>query len=73
MTWLVLLLFGLVILHAFLSLKYNYDWIGVTTKKWLMPRRATTSVTDLYPIPATPYMDRIGSFTRVPKMKENRF
>jgi hypothetical protein len=73
MTWLVLLLFGLVILHAFLSLKYNYDWIGVTTKRWLMPRRGTASVTELYPIPKTPYMDRFGSFTRVPKMKENRF
>jgi hypothetical protein len=70
MVWLIALLLGLVALHAFMRMKYNYDWIGATAKKWLLPKR-TDSVTDLYPIPTTPYMDRFGQYTKVPKMKEN--
>jgi hypothetical protein len=70
MVWLIALLLGLVALHAFMSLRYNYDWIGTTVKKWLLPR-GELSVTDLYPIPATNYMDRFETYTRIPKMKEN--
>ena len=70
MSWLLLLLLTGVALHAFLSLKYNYDWIGSNIKKLVIPVRER-SVTDLYPIPAAPYMDRFESYTHIPKMKEN--
>jgi hypothetical protein len=70
MTWLVLLLLLGVAIHGFLSLKYNYDWIGTNVRKMFVPI-SDRSVTDLYPIPAVPYMDRFESYTRVPKMKEN--
>jgi bacteriorhodopsin len=70
MVWLVALLLGFVALHAFMSMRYNYDWIGTTVKKMLLPVRER-SVVDLYPIPTAPYMDRMGSYTRIPKMKEN--
>lgn len=70
MGWLILLLLLGVAIHAFLSLKYNYDWIGANIRKLMIPVRER-SVTDLYPIPAVPYMDRFESYTRIPKMKEN--
>lgn len=70
MGWIVLALLLFVAIHAFLSLRYNYDWIGTNIRKALLPTR-DLSVTDLYPIPTVPYMDRIGLYTRVPKMKEN--
>jgi hypothetical protein len=70
MMWLVGLLLGFVALHAFLSLRYNYDWIGTNARKWLLSKK-DLSVTDLYPIPQTHYMDRFESYTRIPKMKEN--
>ena len=68
--WILLALLAFIALHAFMSMRYNYDWIGSTAKKWLLPKQQM-SVTDLYPIPTTPYMDRFGSYTRTPKMKEN--
>jgi hypothetical protein len=70
MAWLIILLLLGVAIHGVMSLKYNYDWLGHTIKKVFVPP-ADQSVTDLYPIPATPYMDRFGSYTRIPKMKEN--
>ncbi len=70
MGWVILLLLVAVALHAFLSLKYNYDWIGANVRKLITPVRSR-SVTDLYPIPATPFMDRFEQYTRIPKMKEN--
>ena len=70
MVWVIGLLLLFVAIHAFLSLRYNYDWIGANVRKFLLPR-AGVSVTDLYPIPTAPYMDRFGSYTRIPKMKEN--
>jgi hypothetical protein len=70
MGWIILGLLLLVAIHAFLSLRYNYDWIGSKTRQWLLPS-SQLSVTDLYPIPTTPYMDRFESYTRIPKMKEN--
>ncbi len=69
MGWIILVLLLLVGIHAFLSMRYNYDWIGTKAKQWLIP--SSMSVTDLYPIPTTPYMERFGSYTRIPKMKEN--
>jgi len=71
MVWLIVVLLLVVAIHAFLSLKYNYDWIGTNVKKWVARNTRDLSVTELYPIPTVPYMDRIGSYTRIPKMKEN--
>ena len=68
MGWIILVLLTFVAIHAFLSLRYNYDWIGSNVKK-LLPRQE--SVTELYPIPAAPFVDRMGVYTRIPKMKEN--
>jgi hypothetical protein len=71
MAWLILLLLMAVAIHAFLSLRYNYDWIGSNVRKFVGTRAGSDSVTELYDIPAVPYMDRFESFTRIPKMKEN--
>ena len=68
--WIIILLLLFVAIHAFLSLRYNYDWIGANVRKFLIPRESL-SVTDLYPIPTVPYMDRFGIYTKIPKMKEN--
>ena len=70
MAWLILIMLLVVAIHGFLSLKYNYDWIGHNIKKVFTPINQR-SVTDLYPIPPTPYLDRFESYTRIPKMKEN--
>jgi hypothetical protein len=70
MGWIILLLLLAVAIHSFLSLNYNYDWIGANIRKLIIPVRQR-SVTDLYPIPPTPYLDRFESYTRIPKMKEN--
>lgn len=70
MAWIILLLLLGVAIHGYMSLKYNYDWLGYTIKKVFVPPQ-DQSVTDLYPIPTAPYMDRFESYTRIPKMKEN--
>ncbi len=70
MAWLILVMLLAVAIHGFLSIKYNYDWIGHNIKKMFTPVR-DQSVTDLYPIPNVPFMDRFESYTRIPKMKEN--
>lgn len=70
MAWLILVMLLMVAIHGFLSLKYNYDWIGNNIKKMFTPI-SQRSVTDLYPIPKTPFMDRFEQYTRIPKMKEN--
>lgn len=66
----VLLMF--VIVHSYLSLRYGYDWIGNTVRKMTVNKR-DVSITDLYPIPQVPYMDRFGQYTKIPKMKENTY
>jgi hypothetical protein len=56
-----------------MSVRFGYDWIGTQTRKALAKtfNSRHASVTDLYNIPAVPYMDRFGTFTKIPKMKEN--
>lgn len=64
----------IVLLHMYMSVRYGYDWIGTTVRRALhRQHHEGASVTDLYPIPATPYMDRFGSFTKIPRMKQNGF
>jgi len=31
----------------------------------------SNSITELYPIPAVPFMDRFSEYTKIPKMKES--
>ena len=63
-----------ILLHMYVSIRYQYDWIGQTTKKFFRRTHPEgPSVTDLYAIPATPYMDRFSEFTKVPRMKHNAF
>ena len=66
-------LIAFVVIHAYMSMRYGYDWIGVTTRKMMVQSGLTrsSSVTELFNIPRTPYMDRFGTFTKIPKMKEN--
>lgn len=67
-------LLGMVLLHMYMSIGYGYDWIGSTVRKMMHRRhREGASVTELYPIPATPYLDRFGEWTKVPRMKHNAF
>ena len=68
-------LIGFVVIHAYMSVRYGHDWIGTTTRKMMVQSGLTksSSVTELFNIPRTPYMDRFGSFTKIPKMKENAF
>jgi hypothetical protein len=61
-----------VLIHSYMSVRYGYDWIGAQTRKVIA--RAMTksnSITDLYPIPAVPFMDRFSQYTKIPKMKES--
>ncbi len=62
-------LLAFVLIHSYVSMRYGFDWIGNTTRK--VVARSNVSVTDLYSIPAVPYMDRFGQYTKIPKMKEN--
>jgi hypothetical protein len=70
---LIAVLLGFVALHSYMSVRFGYDWIGSQTRKVLAKtfNSRHASVTDLYNIPAVPYMDRFGTFTKIPKMKEN--
>lgn len=68
MAWIIFVLLLIVAIHACMSVRYNYDWIGANVRK-LIPHEM--SVTELYPIPSTHYMDRFETYTRIPKMKEN--
>lgn len=66
----ILVLF--VLIHSYMSVRYGYDWIGAQTRKVIA--RAMTksnSITELYPIPAVPFMDRFSQYTKIPKMKES--
>lgn len=67
------ILLAFVLIHSYVSMRYGFDWIGNTTRKVIARtfNPATASVTDLYSIPAVPYMDRFGQYTKIPKMKEN--
>lgn len=62
----------IVLLHMFMSVRYGYDWIGATVRRVMFRRHPEgASVTDMVPIPATPYLDRFGEFTKIPRMKHN--
>jgi hypothetical protein len=64
------LLLGVAI-HSYMSVRFGYDWIGHQTRK-VIARTMTksNSITELYPIPPIPFMDRFSEFTKIPKMKE---
>ena len=66
-------LLAFVVIHAYMSVRYGHDWIGNATRKMMIRSgmtRSSSSVTEMFDIPQTPYMDR---FTKIPKMKENAF
>ena len=72
--WVLLwILLAFILIHAYMSLRYNYDWIGSTTKRAVMNALRGSgqpqSVTEMFDIPQAPYADRFGTYTRVPKMK----
>ena len=63
-----------VLLQVYMSLRYNYDWLGGTIRKAMHRQHPEgRSVTDDYPIPAIPYLDRFGDYTKVPRMKHNDY
>ena len=64
----------IILLQLYMSLRYQYDWMGGAVRKAThRPHWQGQSVTDLLPIPAVPYMDRIGEWTKVPRMKHNSY
>ena len=68
-------LLAFVVIHAYMSVRYGHDWIGNATRKMMIRSGMTrsSSVTEIFEIPSTPYMDRFGTFTKIPKMKENMY
>ena len=66
---LVFVLVGILLIQCWMNVAYNYDWIGTTVRKVLFPDHPTST---LYPIISSnvPFADRIGVFTRTPKMKQ---
>ena len=68
-------LLAFVVIHAYMSVRYGHDWIGTAARKMAVRSGLTrsSSVTELFEIPRTPFMDRFGTFTKIPKMKENAF
>jgi hypothetical protein len=72
--WIVVwFLLALVAVHAYMSFRYNYDWIGTTAKRAAIRAFSSpgqsASVTEMFDIPQAPYADRFGSYTRIPRMK----
>jgi hypothetical protein len=66
----ILVLF--VIIHSYMSVRYGYDWIGAQTRRVIAKAMTkSNSITELYPIPAVPFMDRFSQYTKIPKMKES--
>ena len=61
-----------VLIHSYMSVRFGYDWIGAQTRK-VIARTMTksNSITELYPIPPVPFMDRFSQYTKIPKMKES--
>ena len=72
---LIFTLLAFVTIHAYMSMRYGYDWIGTSARKLAVRHwnSRNASITDLYPIPRIPYMDRFGQYTKIPKLKENTF
>lgn len=64
----------MILLHMYMSVRYQYDWMGQTVRKMFhRVHPEGYSVTELLPIPSTPYMDRFSQFTKVPRMKHNDY
>jgi len=68
-------LLGFVVIHSYMSIRYGYNWIGNSARKFAVRSglARSQSVTELYNIPRVPYLDRFGEYTNVPKKKENGF
>ena len=68
-------LLAFVLVHAYMSMRYGYDWIGNATRKMMIRSGLTrsSSVTEMFDIPQAPYMDRFGQYTNIPKKKENAY
>lgn len=71
----IAVLLGFVVIHAYMSMRYGYDWIGNSARKLAVRSglARSQSITDLYSIPKVPYMDRFGAYTNIPKKKENTY
>jgi len=55
-----------------MSVRFGYDWIGTQTRRVIAKTMTkSNSITELYPIPAVPFMDRFSEYTKIPKMKES--
>ena len=68
-------LLGFVVIHSYMSIRYGYNWIGNSARRFAVRSglAMSQSVTELYNIPRVPYLDRFGQYTNIPKKKENAF
>jgi hypothetical protein len=71
----IFILLGFVVIHAYMSMRYGYDWIGTATRRMIVRSgmARSSSVTEMFDIPKVPYMDRFGTYTNIPKKKENAY
>jgi hypothetical protein len=68
-------LLGFVVIHSYMSIRYGYNWIGNSARRFAVRSglAMSQSVTELYNIPRVPYLDRFGQYTNIPKKKENAY
>lgn len=68
-------LLGFVVIHSYMSIRYGYNWIGNSARRFAVRSglAMSQSVTELYNIPRVPYLDRFGQYTNIPKKKENSY
>lgn len=71
----IAVLLGFVAIHSYMSLRYGYNWIGNSARKFAVRSglASSQSVTELYSIPSVPYLERFGQYTNVPRKKENAY
>jgi len=71
----IAVLLGFVVIHSYMSMRYGYDWIGNSARKFAVRSglARSQSVTELFEIPSVPYLDRFGAYTNIPRKKENAY
>jgi len=68
-------LLGFVVIHSYMSIRYGYNWIGNSARKFAVRTglARSQSVTELFDVPKVPYLERFGQYTNVPRKKENAY
>ena len=71
----IAVLLGFVVIHSYMSIRYGYNWIGNSARKFALRSglARSQSVTELFDVPRVPYLDRFGQYTNIPRKKENAY